>query len=227
MVLFSPANHYYIWRKLWLKLAIAEKELALLKSTHKIATDIRLLENLKEIEEPFEKDQIGSSAMAYKRNPMQCERVCSLARHLMTLNNNALMTNSVQWLERTLDDRHILEGLVVYPKVIEHHIAHELPFMATENIIMTMTCHEEIRVLSHQAAKKVKDDGEENDLIERIKKTEYFKPIWDELESLLDSKTFIGRAPQQVDRFLKEYVQPSLKPYSEILTNAKQAILNV
>ncbi|CAJ0830995.1 18997_t:CDS:10 [Entrophospora sp. SA101] len=173
-------------------------------------TDIRLLENLKEIEEPFEKDQIGSSAMAYKRNPMQCERVCSLARHLMTLNNNALMTNSVQWLERTLDDRHILEGLVVYPKVIEHHIAHELPFMATENIIMTMTCHEEIRVLSHQAAKKVKDDGEENDLIERIKKTEYFKPIWDELESLLDLKPFIGCAPQQVDKFLKEYVQPSL-----------------
>ncbi|CAJ0766175.1 12734_t:CDS:2 [Entrophospora sp. SA101] len=179
-------------------------------SPHKIATDIRLLENLKEIEEPFEKDQIGSSAMAYKRNPMQCERVCSLARHLMTLNNNALMTNSVQWLERTLDDRHILEGLVVYPKVIEHHIAHELPFMATENIIMTMTCHEEIRVLSHQAAKKVKDDGEENDLIERIKKTEYFKPIWDELESLLDLKPFIGCAPQQVDKFLKEYVQPSL-----------------
>ncbi|CAH1760264.1 14696_t:CDS:2 [Entrophospora sp. SA101] len=226
-------------------------------TAHKIATDIRLLANLKEIEEPFEKDQIGSSAMAYKRNPMRCERVCSLARHLMTLNNNALMTNSVQWLERTLDDsanrrislpeafittdiiltllQNISEGLVVYPKVIERHIAQELPFMATENIIMAMvkkkedrqTCHEEIRVLSHQAAKKVKDDGEENDLIERIKKTEYFKPIWDELESLLDSKTFIGRAPQQVDRFLKEYVQPSLKPYSEILTNAKQAILNV
>nr|CAG8518725.1 12889_t:CDS:2 [Entrophospora candida] len=226
-------------------------------TAHKIATDIRLLANLKEIEEPFEKDQIGSSAMAYKRNPMRCERVCSLARHLMTLNNNALMTNSVQWLERTLDDsanrrislpeafittdiiltllQNISEGLVVYPKVIERHITQELPFMATENIIMAMvkkkedrqTCHEEIRVLSHQAAKKVKDDGEENDLIERIKKTEYFKPIWDELESLLDSKTFIGRAPQQVDKFLKEYVQPSLKPYSEILTNAKQAILNV
>nr|CAG8452739.1 5187_t:CDS:2 [Entrophospora candida] len=176
----------------------------------------------------------GSSAMAYKRNPMRCERVCSLARHLMTLNNNALMTNSVQWLERTLDDsanrrislpeafittdiiltllQNISEGLVVYPKVIEQD---------------RQTCHEEIRVLSHQAAKKVKDDGEENDLIERIKKTEYFKPIWDELESLLDSKTFIGRAPQQVDKILKEYVQPSLKPYLEILTNAKQAILNV
>ncbi|CAH1761305.1 11403_t:CDS:2 [Entrophospora sp. SA101] len=158
-------------------------------SPHKIATDIRLLENLKEIEEPFEKDQIGSSAMAYKRNPMQCERVCSLARHLMTLNNNALMTNSVQWLERTLDDsanrrislpeafittdiiltllQNISEGLVVYIKVIERHIAQELPFMATENIIMAMvkkkedrqTCHEEIRVLSHQTAKKVKDDA--------------------------------------------------------------------
>ncbi|RUS12886.1 adenylosuccinate lyase, partial [Jimgerdemannia flammicorona] len=179
-------------------------------SAHKIATDIRLLANLKEIEEPFEKDQIGSSAMAYKRNPMRCERVCSLSRHLMVLVNDALQTSAVQWLERTLDDsairrisipeaflttdilltllQNIFEGMVVYPRVIGRRIAQELPFMATENIIMAMVkrggdrqeCHEEIRVLSHQAAHVVKHEGGENDLIERVKKTEYFKPIWAE-----------------------------------------------
>ncbi|CAG8629531.1 4242_t:CDS:2, partial [Ambispora leptoticha] len=216
-------------------------------TAHKIATDIRLLANFKEIEEPFEEDQIGSSAMAYKRNPMRCERVCSLARHLMILSQDALMTNSVQWLERTLDDsanrrislpeafltadillstlQNISEGLVVYPKVISRRIAQELPFMATENIIMAIVkkggdrqvCHEEIRVLSHQAARQVKEEGGENDLIERIKKNEYFKPIWEELDNLLDPKTFIGRAPQQVDRFLADYVRPVLAPYEETL----------
>ncbi|CAG8750447.1 22301_t:CDS:2, partial [Dentiscutata erythropus] len=212
-------------------------------TAHKIATDLRLLANLKEIEEPFEKDQIGSSAMAYKRNPMRCERVCSLSRHLMVLAQDALMTNSVQWLERTLDDRfvsflttdivlsllqNISEGLVVYPQVIQHHISQELPFMATENIIMAVTkkggdrqeCHENIRVLSHLAAKAVKE-GKENDLIERIKKTEYFKCIHDEIDSLLDPSTFIGRAPQQVDKFIKEHVNPALEPYSEILKQDK------
>ncbi|CAG8440587.1 4837_t:CDS:2 [Dentiscutata heterogama] len=218
-------------------------------TAHKIATDLRLLANLKEIEEPFEKDQIGSSAMAYKRNPMRCERVCSLSRHLMVLAQDALMTNSVQWLERTLDDRfvsflttdivlsllqNISEGLVVYPLVIQHHISQELPFMATENIIMAVTkkggdrqeCHENIRVLSHQAAKAVKE-GKENDLIERIKKTEYFKRIHDEIDSLLDPSTFIGRAPQQVDKFIKEHVNPALEPYSEILKQDKHVILSV
>ncbi|CAG8529983.1 5259_t:CDS:2, partial [Acaulospora colombiana] len=226
-------------------------------TTHKIATDIRLLANLKEIEEPFEKDQIGSSAMAYKRNPMRCERVCSLSRHLIALAQDALMTNSVQWLERTLDDsanrrisipeafltadivlsllQNISEGFVVYPKVIQRHIAQELPFMATENIIMAMVkkggdrqqCHEEIRVLSHLAASKVKEEGEENDLIERIKNTEYFRPIWEELDSLLDPKTFIGRSPQQVDKFLRDYVEPVLKPYEGLLKQEKKVILNV
>ncbi|RIA91495.1 adenylosuccinate lyase [Glomus cerebriforme] len=226
-------------------------------TSHKIATDLRLLANLKEIEEPFEKDQIGSSAMAYKRNPMRCERVCSLARHLMVLAQDALMTNSVQWFERTLDDsanrrislpeafitsdivltllQNISEGFVVYPKVIERHIAQELPFMATENVIMAMVkkegdrqqCHEEIRVLSQEAAKKVKEEGGENDLIDRIKKAEYFKPIRDELESLMDPTTFIGRAPQQVDKFLKDYVEPALKPYSEILQVVKEATIKV
>ncbi|GBC04271.1 hypothetical protein RclHR1_05590026 [Rhizophagus clarus] len=226
-------------------------------TAHKIATDLRLLANLKEIEEPFEKDQIGSSAMAYKRNPMRCERVCSLSRHLMVLAQDALMTNSVQWFERTLDDsanrrislpeafmtadivltllQNISEGFVVYPKVIERHISQELPFMATENIIMAMVkkggdrqqCHEEIRVLSKEAAKQVKEEGGENDLIDRIKRSEYFQPIHDELESLMDPTTFIGRAPQQVDKFLKDYVEPALKPYSEILQVIEEATIKV
>ncbi|EGF80333.1 hypothetical protein BATDEDRAFT_11596 [Batrachochytrium dendrobatidis JAM81] len=216
-------------------------------SAHKIATDIRLLAHLKEIEEPFEKDQIGSSAMAYKRNPMRCERVCSLSRHLMVLAGDAAQTAAVQWLERTLDDsanrrislpeafltadivmsllQNIFEGMVVYPQVISRRISQELPFMATENIIMAMvklggdrqTCHEEIRVLSHQAAKCVKEEGRENDLIERIKATAYFAPIVPHLDTLLDAKTFVGRAPQQVTKFLATEVQAALAPYKEIL----------
>ncbi|KAF9427163.1 adenylosuccinase ade13, partial [Podila epigama] len=225
-------------------------------TVHKIATDIRLLANLKEIEEPFEKDQIGSSAMAYKRNPMRCERACSLARHLQILAQDALGTASVQWLERTLDDsanrriclpeafltmdilltllQNISEGLVVYPKVIERRISQELPFMATENIIMAMVkkggdrqeCHEHIRVLSHEAGAVVKQQGGENDLIERIRKDGYFEPIWGELDTLMDPSTFIGRAPQQVDRFLKNYVEPALKPFAAILSKESKAELS-
>lgn len=226
-------------------------------TAHKIATDIRLLANLKEIEEPFEKEQIGSSAMAYKRNPMRCERVCSLSRHLMTLVQDALQTLAVQWLERTLDDsanrrisipeaflttdilltllQNISEGIVVYPSVIARHISQELPFMATENIIMAMVkkggdrqqCHEEIRVLSHQAATVVKSEGGENDLIERIKQTDYFAPIHADLNKLLDPATFIGRAPEQVDKFLKNHVEPALAPYVEVLRDEGRAELNV
>ncbi|KAF8738558.1 hypothetical protein AX14_011040 [Amanita brunnescens Koide BX004] len=209
-------------------------------SAHKIATDLRLLANLKEVEEPFESTQIGSSAMAYKRNPMRSERVCSLARHLMVLQQNALMTASVQWFERTLDDsanrrvslpeafltadivlstlQNVSEGLVVYPKVIARRISQELPFMATENIIMAMVkkggdrqeAHEKIRVLSHEAAHQVKQLGLENDLLERVKHDSYFDPIKDELDTLMDPASFIGRAPQQVDKFLKEWVEPAL-----------------
>uniref|UniRef100_A0A8C4VK67 Adenylosuccinate lyase n=1 Tax=Gopherus evgoodei TaxID=1825980 RepID=A0A8C4VK67_9SAUR len=197
-------------------------------SIHKICTDIRLLANLKEIEEPFETDQIGSSAMPYKRNPMRSERCCSLARHLMTLVLNPLHTASVQWFERTLDDsanrrvclaeafltadiilstlQNISEGLVVYPKVIERRIQQELPFMATENIIMAMVkaggnrqdCHEKIRILSQQAAAVVKQEGGDNDLIARIRADPYFSPIHGQLESLLESTSFTGRASQQV-----------------------------
>ncbi|KAJ3314165.1 adenylosuccinase ade13 [Boothiomyces sp. JEL0838] len=227
-------------------------------TAHKIATDIRLLAHLKEIEEPFEKDQIGSSAMAYKRNPMRCERVCSLSRHLMTVVGNAAQTAATQWLERTLDDsanrrisipeafltadivlsllQNIFDGMVVYPSVIAGRISQELPFMATENIIMAMVkaggdrqvCHEEIRVLSHQAARQVKELGKQNDLIERVKNTPYFQPIVGQLDALLDPKTFTGRAPQQVDRFLKSEVEPALLPFKDILEKGlKKVDLNV
>uniref|UniRef100_A0A8C3XFS9 Adenylosuccinate lyase n=1 Tax=Cyanoderma ruficeps TaxID=181631 RepID=A0A8C3XFS9_9PASS len=212
-------------------------------SVHKICTDIRLLANLKEIEEPFEKDQIGSSAMPYKRNPMRSERCCSLARHLMTLVMDPLQTAAVQWFERTLDDsanrrvclaeafltadiilstlQNVSEGLVVYPKVIERRIRQELPFMATENIIMAMVkaggnrqdCHEKIRVLSQQAAAVVKQEGGDNDFIARVRADPYFSPIHKQLESLLDPSSFTGRAPQQVAKFLKEEVQLMLIPY--------------
>uniref|UniRef100_A0AAX7SDE4 Adenylosuccinate lyase n=1 Tax=Astatotilapia calliptera TaxID=8154 RepID=A0AAX7SDE4_ASTCA len=209
-------------------------------SVHKICTDICLLANLKEIEEPFEKEQIGSSAMPYK---MHAERSCSLARHLIALMADPLQTASGQWLERTLDDsanrrislpesfltadiilstlQNITEGLVVYPKVIERHIHHELPFMATENNIMAIVkaggnrqeCHEKIRVLSQEAAAVVKQEGGDNDLLVRIQRDPYFAPILGQLDALLDPKTFIGRAPQQVKTFLAEEVRPLLEPY--------------
>uniref|UniRef100_A0A3P9BFM2 Adenylosuccinate lyase n=1 Tax=Maylandia zebra TaxID=106582 RepID=A0A3P9BFM2_9CICH len=204
-------------------------------SAHKICTDICLLANLKEI-----KEQIGSSAMPYK---MHAERCCSLARHLIALMADPLQTASGQWLERTLDDsanrrislpesfltadiilstlQNITEGLVVYPKVIERDICHELPFMATENNIMAIVkaggnrqeCHEKIRVLSQEAAAVVKQEGGDNDLLARIQRDPYFAPILGQLDALLDPKTFIGRAPQQVKTFLAEEVRPLLEPY--------------
>lgn len=216
-------------------------------SIHKICTDIRLLSNQKELEEPFEKSQIGSSAMPYKRNPMRCERCCSLARHLITLVGNAQQTAAVQWLERTLDDsanrriclaeafltadiilntlQNISEGLIVYPKVIERHIRQELPFMATENVIMEVVknggnrqeCHEKIRVLSQQAAAVVKSEGRDNDLIERIKADDYFKVVHEKMDRIMDPKFFIGRAPEQVTKFLQDEVQPKLKIYQDQL----------
>ena len=226
-------------------------------SALKMATDIRLLCHLKEVEEPFEKDQIGSSAMAYKRNPMRSERVCALARWLGNSLNNARETAGGQWMERTLDDsanrrlslpesfltadviltvlQNISEGLVVYPAIIKRHIDAELPFMATENIIMAMVraggdrqeCHEHIRVLSHQAGRVVKEEGGENDLIERIRNEPYFAPIVPRLAELLDPSSFIGRAPQQVDSFLSKWVQPALAPYAEALKSSSRAELSV
>ncbi|XP_053392633.1 adenylosuccinate lyase-like [Mercenaria mercenaria] len=216
-------------------------------SVHKICTDVRLLASFKEIEEPFEKEQIGSSAMPYKRNPMRSERCCALARHLMCLVQDPLMTASTQWMERTLDDsanrrislaeafltadiilstlQNISEGLVVYPKVIERRLKLELPFMASENIIMAMVkagadrqeCHEQIRVLSQEAGNVVKQEGGDNDLVERIKRSAYFTPIHSQLSKILDPSTFIGRAPEQVKRFLEVEVKPAIKPYSNKL----------
>lgn len=224
-------------------------------TVHKMCSDLRLLANKKEIEEPFESTQIGSSAMAYKRNPMRSERCCSLARHLMALYSNAANTHSVQWLERTLDDSanrritlsesfltadavlltliNISQGLVVYPKVISRHIMEELPFMCTENIIMAMVkkggdrqiCHEKIRVLSQQAGAEVKLHGKDNDLLDRIKNDSYFEPILGDLDSLLDPKTFIGRAPEQVREFINEEVEPVLRKYDAVLQEQKKPVM--
>jgi adenylosuccinate lyase len=216
-------------------------------TAHRMATDIRLLANLKEIEEPFGKKQIGSSAMAYKRNPMRSERVCAIARHLMVLPNNTVQTAAVQWMERTLDDSanrrialpeaflaadgiletlfNISGGLVVYPAVIERRISEELPFMATENILMAMVkkggdrqeLHESIRVHSQAAAAEVKQHGRANDLIERVRADPSYAPIHPELDDLLDPQTFVGRAPQQVRSFLKNEVEPALAPWQDRL----------
>nr|CAD7404442.1 unnamed protein product [Timema poppensis] len=200
-------------------------------TAHKICSDIRLLANMKELEEPFESTQIGSSAMPYKRNPMRSERTCAIARHLMTLVNNPLHTAATQRITLAeaflsadavlLTLQNVCEGLVVYPKVIERHISQELPFMSTENIIMAMVkggadrqeCHEHIRVLSHEAGARVKQEGLDNDLVERIKRTPYFSPILPQLNNLLDPATFVGRAPEQVTEFLQEEVYPILDQY--------------
>jgi adenylosuccinate lyase len=212
-------------------------------SLHKLATDIRLLANRKEIEEPFEKQQIGSSAMAYKRNPMRCERICGLTRFVMSLQSSPSMTAAVQWFERTLDDsanrrlvipqaflaidaslvllQNVTEGLVVYPKTIEKNLREELPFMATESILMAAVAaggdrqelHELIRVHSQAAAYEVKAEGRPNDLMNRIANDPAFKNI--PLDDLLDPIQFVGRAPQQVDDFITEVVQPILRSSSD------------
>ena len=210
------------------------------QSAYRFSNDIRLLQHMKEIEEPFEKSQIGSSAMAYKRNPMRSERIGSLARYVISLPTNAAVTASTQWFERTLDDSankriviaqafltvdavlnlymNVAENLVVYEKVIAKHIAAELPFMATENIIMECVkaggdrqeLHERIRVLSMQAGKVVKEEGGDNDLVARIKKDEMFRAVWDKLDAMLDAKNFIGRSAEQVAEFISAEIDPIL-----------------
>ena len=217
------------------------------QSAYRFSNDIRLLQHMKEVEEPFEKHQIGSSAMAYKRNPMRSERVGSLARYVLSLPVNAAVTASTQWFERTLDDSankriviaqaflsvdailnlylNISENLVVYDKVIAKHIAAELPFMATENIMMECVkaggnrqeLHERIRVLSMQAAKNVKEEGKDNNLIELIRQDEMFKPVWDRLEGILDAKNFIGRSPDQVEEFISAEIDPILQAHADEL----------
>ena len=210
------------------------------QSAYKFSNDIRILQNMKEIEEPFEKSQIGSSAMAYKRNPMRSERMGSLARYMLSLPMNCAVTASTQWFERTLDDSanrrivlaqafltvdailniylNVAENLVVYEKVIAKHIAAELPFMATENIMMECVkaggnrqeLHERIRVLSMEAGRNVKVEGGENDLIERIKKDDMFRAVHDRLDDILDAKKFVGRAPQQTTEFIAAEIDPIL-----------------
>ncbi len=217
------------------------------QSAYKFSNDIRLLQNMKEIEEPFEKNQIGSSAMAYKRNPMRSERLGALARFVITAPLNTSITSSTQWLERTLDDSankriiipqvflavdgllklymNITENLVVYEKVIEKHILAELPFMATENIIMEgvkaggnrQELHERIRVLSMKASENVKINGKENNLIELIKADDTFANVKDTVDSVLCAKNFIGRAPEQVVEFIENEVEPVLTENKKLL----------
>jgi adenylosuccinate lyase len=215
------------------------------QSAHKAATDLRILQSRKELEEPFEEEQIGSSAMAYKRNPMRSERICGLARYVMSLETSAAATASTQWLERTLDDsanrrlvipqaflaidailnlyQNIAGGLVVYPNVIAKHLSEELPMMASENILMAAVAaggdrqdlHERIRRHSREAAKVIKEQGGANDLIDRLKADPAFAKV--NLDAALDAHKFIGRAPQQVDEFLADVVEPIRQRYKQKL----------
>lgn len=217
------------------------------QSAAKFSNDLRLLQHLKELEEPFGKSQIGSSAMAYKRNPMRCERIASLARYVMTDSLNPQITAATQWLERTLDDSankriavaeaflatdaiieiymNVVDGMVVYPKMIEKHLNAELPFMATENILMEAVkrggdrqeLHEKIRVHSMAAGEQVKVYGRENDLVERIANDKSFNMTKDEILAAMKAENFIGRAPEQTEELVEEYVKPIIEKYQNEL----------
>ena len=220
------------------------------QSAAKFSNDIRLLQHLKEVEEPFEKNQIGSSAMAYKRNPMRSERIGSLSRYVMVDVLNGYFTTATQWFERTLDDSankrlsvpeaflavdgilslyaNVADGLVVYPKVIEQRLRKELPFMATENIMMDAVkkrgadrqqLHERIRVHSMAASKVIKEEGGENDLLQRIAADEAFGVTLEELESILQPEKYTGRAKEQTEDFLAEYVAPVLERYKDVASD--------
>ena len=217
------------------------------QSAHKFSNDIRLLQHLKEIEEPFEKHQIGSSAMAYKRNPMRTERMAALANYVISDTINPAMTAATQWFERTLDDSanrrisiseaflatdailelylNVADGLVVYPKVIEKHISAELPFMATENIMMDAVkaggdrqeLHEKIRVHSMAAGRVVKEEGLANDLLERIAEDPAFNITLEELQKIVKPENYVGRAPAQTIEFINEVIKPILDENSDLL----------
>ena len=220
---------------------------AIAQSCYRMANDIRLLQHDRQVEEPFEKNQIGSSAMPYKRNPMRCERICSLARYVIVDAGNPAVTAATQWFERTLDDsankrisvpeaflavdailniyRNVASGLVVHPKVIEKHVLEELPFMASENIMMDAVVrggdrqelHERIRVLSQEAGRNVKDLGLSNNLIDLIAADPAFGMTKEELTAHLEPSRYIGRCPEQVEEFLTEAVQPVLEKYADVL----------
>ena len=217
------------------------------QSAAKFTNDLRLLQHLKEVEEPFEKNQIGSSAMAYKRNPMRSERISSLSRYVMSDVMNPTITAATQWFERTLDDSanrrisvaeaflatdailelyiNVADGLVVYPKMIEKRLLSELPFMATENIMMEAVkkggdrqeLHEKIRVHSMAAGRVVKAEGGENDLLERIAADPAFGVTLDELKAIMRPELYVGRAPQQTEEFVEEFIRPIVEKYSDLL----------
>ncbi|RYP51291.1 hypothetical protein DL769_010834 [Monosporascus sp. CRB-8-3] len=240
-------------------LIIANAVAGLGSSAQKITGDIRHLAHWKEIEEPFESSQIGSSAMAYKRNPMRSERVYSLAREILSKPSSFQATHADQWMERTLDDSavrridipetmlladailigldNITDGLVVYPKRIAAHVQSELPFMVTETIIMRLCArgksrqeaHEQIRVLSHEAGSVVKNEGKPNDLVERIRSNEFFKPIWGELDGMLKAELYTGRSAEIVDKYCGPGgpVEKALAPYLEYIKGATTAELDV
>ncbi len=227
------------------------------QSAYKMAGDIRLLSNLKEVEEPFSKTQIGSSAMAYKRNPMRSERLCSLARYVMGLPSSAANTHANQWLERTLDDSairrmyipesflavdvilnllsNIADGLHVWPNVVKAHVMAELPFQATEIILMECVkaggdrqeLHEAIRVHSMDAGKVVKAEGKPNDLLERIASDPLFEAVHGNLDKLIDPILFVGRAPEQVDEFIDEEVNPVLEASSYLIDVESRDTINI
>lgn len=224
-------------------------------SAHKMSNDIRLLQHLKEVEEPFEKSQIGSSAMAYKRNPMRSERIASLSRYVMIDALNPAITSATQWFERTLDDSankrlsvpegflatdgildlclNVVDGLVVYPKVIEKRLMSELPFMATENIMMDAVkaggdrqeLHERIRELSMEAGRNVKVEGKENNLLELIAADAAFNLSPEDLQKTMDPAKYVGRAKEQVDAFLQKVIRPILEENRELL--GVKAVINV
>jgi len=225
------------------------------QSASKFSYDLRLLQSFKEMEEPFEKSQIGSSAMPYKRNPMRSERISGLSRYVMVDTLNAAITAGTQWFERTLDDSanrriavseaflatdaiinlmmNVCDGLVVYPKVVKARVMAELPFMATENIMMDavkkggdrQALHERLRVHSQEAARVVKEEGGQNDLVDRIASDPAFRITKAEIESILDPINFIGRSAEQVSEFVEECIDPLLNANASLL--GEKAVLQV
>ena len=242
---FYPVSGQTYSRKVDTQVLFALSNIA--QSAAKFTNDLRLLQHLKEVEEPFEKNQIGSSAMAYKRNPMRSERISSLARYVMADVMNPTITAATQWFERTLDDSankrisvaeaflatdaileiyiNVTDGLVVYPKMIEKHLMAELPFMVTENIMMEAVkrggdrqeLHEKIRVHSMAAGKIVKQDGGENDLLERIANDPAFGVTLEQLKAIMKPELYVGRAPQQTEEFVENYIKPITEKYKDLL----------
>ena len=223
----------------------------LAQSAYRFGNDLRLLQHMREMEEPFEKNQVGSSAMAYKRNPMRSERICSLSRYIMSLMENPAMTASTQWLERTLDDSanrrlsiseaflaadavlslyiNVTDGMVVYPKIIEKRIREFLPFLATENILMEavkrggdrQALHERIRQHSMEASRRMKEEGADCDLLSRLAADLAFGMTREQLDAVLDPSLYIGRCPEQVDEFLADYIQPILDAEGDVQVDAQ------